>query len=87
MEHQDPKKVVAELHDGPAGGHFLGDAAAHKILRVGYYSSTLFKDALAYVRKCDICQRSGGRLAKVARPLQPVIILEPFEKWGIEIIG
>ena len=28
-----------------------------------------------------------GRLAKAARPLQPVIISKPFEQWGIDIIG
>ena len=66
---------------------FLGETTSHNILRVGYYWPTLFKDAHAYVRKCDTCQRSGGRQAKAAGPLQPVIIFEPFEQWGINIIG
>ena len=74
------------MHDAPAGGHFLGDTTVHKILRAGYYWPTLFKDAQAYVRKCDTCQRSGRRQAKEAGPLQPVIIFEPFEQWGIDII-
>ena len=39
------------------------------------------------MRKCDVCHRSGGILAKEAGPLQLVIILEPFEQWGIDIIG
>ena len=47
----------------------------------------LFKYAHIYVRKCNVCQRSGGRLSKVAGPLQPVVILEAFEQWGIYIIG
>ena len=47
----------------------------------------LFKDAHAYVRKCDTCQRSGGRQVKADGPLKPVIISEPFEQWGIDIIG
>ena len=37
LEHEDAKKVVAELHDGPTGGHFSGDTTTHKILRAGYY--------------------------------------------------
>ena len=69
------------------GGHFSGDTTTHKILRSGYYWPTLFKYAHAYARKCDVCQRSGGGLSKVARLLQPVIISEPFEQWGIYIIG
>ena len=37
LEHEDAKKAVAELHDGPAGRHFSGDTTIHKILRAGYY--------------------------------------------------
>ena len=55
LQKEDAKKVMTELHDGPAGGHFSGDTTAHKILRVGYYYPTLFKDAHANFRKCDIC--------------------------------
>ena len=32
LEKEDAKKVMTELHDGPAGGHFLGDTTTHKIL-------------------------------------------------------
>ena len=73
------KKVIIELHDGPARGHFSGDMTTHNILRAGYYWPTLFKDGHAHVRKCDIYQRCGGRQAKEARPLKPVMITEPFE--------
>ena len=74
LEHEDAAKVVKELHDGLTGGNYSGDTTAQNILRVGYYWPTLFKDALAYVRKCDTCQRSGGRLAKAVGPLQPVVV-------------
>ena len=74
LEREDANKVVAKLHDGPTGGHFSRDTTSHKILRVGYYWLTLFKDAHAHVRKCDTCQRNGGRQAKVVGPLKPVII-------------
>ena len=87
LEQESTSKVVKELHDGPVGGHFSGDTTAQKILRTGYYYPTLFKDAHAYVRKCDTCQRSSGRQAKSDRPLQPVIVLETFEQYGIDIIG
>ena len=86
LEQEDAKKVIAELHDGPAGGHFSGDTTAHKILRARNYWPTLFKDGHAHARKCDTCQRSDGRQAKIAGPLKPVIISELFQQWGIEII-
>ena len=87
LEHEDAAKVVKELHDGLIGGNYSGDTTAHKILRVGYYWPTLFKDAHAYVRKCDTCQRSGGILVRVTGPLKLVMVSEPFEQWGINIIG
>ena len=68
LEQEDAKKVITELHDGPRGGHFFGVTTAHKILRVGYYWPTLFKDAHAHVKKCDVCQTGGGRKAKAAGP-------------------
>jgi hypothetical protein len=87
LEKQEADKVLFELHDGPTGGHFRGDTTAHKILRAGYYWSTLFKDSHAYVRKCKICQTSSSQDKKPALPLQPVIIEQPFEQWGLDIIG
>ena len=75
------------MHDGPARGHFSRDTISHKVIKVGYYWPTLFKDAHAQVIKCDACQRSDGRQAKAARPLKPIIMSEPFEQWGINIIG
>jgi hypothetical protein len=36
-EHEDAKKVLRELHDGPAGGHFVGDTTTQKRLRASYY--------------------------------------------------
>ena len=79
LEKEDAKKVMIDLHDGLAGGHFYGYTITHKFLRAGYYCPTLFKDAHAHVRKCDICQRCGGRQVKAARPLKPIMITKRFE--------
>ena len=37
LEKEDACKVVKELHNGPAGGHFSRNTIAHNILRVAYY--------------------------------------------------
>jgi len=37
LEHDDPEKILKEIHDDPAGGHFAGETTMHKILRDGYY--------------------------------------------------
>eukprot|EP00253_Pinus_taeda_P009085 PITA_09085 len=85
--NQEAQRVLQELHDGPGGGHFRVVSTAHKVIHVGYYWPTLFRDAHEYVRKCQNCQTSSGRQKKSAFPLQPVNIEQPFEQWGLDIIG
>eukprot|EP00253_Pinus_taeda_P016099 PITA_16099 len=48
LEKPEAQKVLQELHDGPAGGHFGADTIAHKVIHVGYYWPTLFIDAHEY---------------------------------------
>jgi hypothetical protein len=43
LEKSEAEKVLQELHDGPAGGHFGGDTTTHKILHAGYYWPTLIQ--------------------------------------------
>jgi len=45
LEKDDAEKVIIYLDDGLAGGHYNEETTTHKILRVGYYWKTLFKDA------------------------------------------
>lgn len=87
LKKPEEQKVLQELHDEPAGGHFGADITAHKIIHVGYYWLTLFRDTHEYVRKCQSCQTSSGRQRKPAFPLQLVSIEQPFEQWGLDIIG
>lgn len=44
--------AMTEVHEGMCGDHMGGKALAHKILRMGYYWPTPFKDAIDYTRKC-----------------------------------
>jgi hypothetical protein len=87
LEHDDVEKVPKELHDDPIGGNFVGETMTHKILRVGYYWPTLFRDAHAYARKCKYFQVSSEREKRLAIPLHPVTISRPFEQWGIRFLG
>ena len=87
LEKNDAKLILIELHDGSVGGHFSRETTAHKVLRVGYYWPTLFKDADTHVRKCQICQLNAGRERRLAFPLQPITIENPFEQWGLDVFG
>ena len=37
LEKQEADKVLFDIHNGLAGGHFGGDTTIHKILHAGYY--------------------------------------------------
>lgn len=78
---------MKELHYGPARGHFGGNTTTHKILHVGYYWPILFKDAHLYARKWKVCQTEVARERKTTLPLQPINIQQPFEQFGLDIIG
>eukprot|EP00253_Pinus_taeda_P010565 PITA_10565 len=87
LEKPKAQKVLQELHDGPAGGHVGANTTTHKVIHAGYYWPTLFRDAHEYVRKCRNFQTSSGRQRKSSFPLQPVNIEQPFQQWGLDIIG
>ena len=78
--------ILKACHGGPCGGHFVDKRTTHKILRMGYYLSSLFKDANKYVRAYDSCQRMGQPNHRYEIPLNPQVILEPFERWALDFI-
>nr|XP_009787543.1 PREDICTED: uncharacterized protein LOC104235466 [Nicotiana sylvestris] len=46
-------KILYYCHDGAVGGHYAANRTAFKVLEVGFFWPTLFKDARAYVAQCD----------------------------------
>ena len=87
LKKDNAEHSLIELHDGPKGVHFTGETTAHKVLRAGYYWPTLFRYAHAHACKCEICQVNAGREKRLAFPLQPVTIENPFEQWGLDVVG
>lgn len=52
-------KILKACHDEPCGGHFADKRTTYKILHLGYYWPSIFKDAKEYVKRCDSCQILG----------------------------
>ena len=59
----------------------------HKVLILGDYWPSLFKDAKEYVKRCESCQRMGKLVPLNEMPLQPQSLIEPFEKWVLYFVG
>lgn len=79
--------ILWECHVGISGGHVGGKATAWKVLQVGLWWRTLFKDAKEYAKTCDVCQRFGRPLQRDEIPLNLVQALAAFKKWVVDFIG
>ena len=87
LEKRERKKVMRALHSGPSSGHFAATTTANRIWSVGYWWPYLVRDVKAYVGSCDQCQRTGAPTFRNHWPLTPIILISPFEKWGIDFVG
>ena len=72
--------ILKACHDEPCGGHFPDKRIGHKVLRMGYYWPTNFRDAKKYVQACDNCQRMGQPDILDEMPLLPQLVVEPFDR-------
>eukprot|EP00253_Pinus_taeda_P035411 PITA_35411 len=79
--------ILNACHDEPCDRHFADKRIAYKILSLGYDWPSLFKDAKKYVKRCDNCQRVGKPTLSNDMPLQPQVLIKPFEKWALDFNG
>ncbi|KAL5574095.1 hypothetical protein UlMin_023692 [Ulmus minor] len=87
LNEDQAKYALQEVPEGVCGNHSSGRALAHKVLRQGYYWPTIQADSLAFVQKCDKCQRFSTIPHQPPKELTPVSNPWPFAKWGIDLIG
>ncbi|XP_050242293.1 uncharacterized protein LOC126691281 [Quercus robur] len=79
--------VMREVHEGVCGNHSGSRSLVHKLIRAGYYWPTMQKDAEAYVRTCDKCQRFSNIIRQPTEELTPMTAPWPFAQWGLDIMG
>ena len=79
--------VLEACHSSPVREHHSGIRTAHKILKCGFYWPTIHRDSHDFVKACDRCQRDGGISIKPEIPLNPILVIELFDVWGIDFVG
>ena len=79
--------ILRACHDEPCGGCFAAKRTTYKILTTRYYWPTFQKDATKHTRHCDQCQCMGRPTKFNEMPLQPQVVVTPFDKWEIDIVG
>ncbi|KAK8595276.1 hypothetical protein V6N13_123156 [Hibiscus sabdariffa] len=87
VPEEEQKDIMYHCHAASCGGHFGGNRTAAKILQSGFYWPTLFKDAHAFGKACDRCQRTGNISRRNEMPLQNILEVELFDVWGIDFMG
>ena len=78
---------MREVHEGVCRNHSRSRSLVHKLIWVGYYWPTMQRDAHAYVKACDKCQRFGNLIRQPTEELTPMTASWPFAQWGLDIMG
>ena len=58
-----------------------------KLLQSRFYWPSLFKDAHNVCCSCDKCQRLGKISRRHMMPLNPILVVDLFNVWGIDFMG
>jgi len=80
-------EILKACHGEPSGGQFADKRTTYKILHLGYYWPSIFRDAKEYVKRCDSCQRVGKPTPSDEMPLQTQVLIELFEQWALDFVG
>jgi hypothetical protein len=84
---EERSMIFTESHEVIIGGHYAGKSTTYKVLRVGLWRPTLYRDAKDYYRDCDVCQRARKPSRRDEIPLSPQLTLQAFEKCAIDFVG
>lgn len=79
--------VLREIHEDIYGNHSNAWLLVHKMIRQGYYWSTMQRDAIELVLRCDKCQRYVNIPMLPPEPSTPILSPWPFAKCGIDLIS
>ncbi|CAA7054032.1 unnamed protein product [Microthlaspi erraticum] len=86
-----PEEEIAGIlhgcHGSAYAGHFATFKTVSKVLQAGFWWPTMFKDAQAFISRCDACQRMGNISKRNEMPQNFILEVEVFDVWGIDFMG
>ena len=68
-------------------GYFVTFQTVSKILQAGFWWPTMFRDAHAFIARCDRCQRRGKISKRHEMEQKSIQEVEVFDCWGIDFMG
>ena len=60
VPEEEQQNVLKFYHNLSCGGHFSAKKIALKVLQLGFFCTSLFKDVNTFCISCDRCQRTGN---------------------------
>ena len=87
VPEEEEQGILNHCHESACGGHFASQKTAMKVFQSGFYWPSLFKEAYQMCRVCDRCQRLGKLSRRHMMPLNPILVVELFDVWGIDFMG
>ena len=87
VPEQEKHGILSHCHENACGGHFASQKTAMRVLQSGFWWPSLFKDAHEVSKGCDKCQRLGKLSRRNMMPLNPILIVDLFDVWGIDFMG
>ena len=86
VAENERKRVLKENHDIPTAGH-LGVAKTNARLAARYYWPGMFREATAYVRSCDNCQKHKSQQQLPAGKMHATFVEQPGEMFSVDLVG
>ncbi|GFY91230.1 hypothetical protein Acr_07g0014260 [Actinidia rufa] len=87
LRPEEAEYVLREIHEGICGNHSGARSLAKKTIRQGYFWPIIERDAAAYIKRCDKCQRFAPVSRLPHTEMVPMSSPWPFAQWGIDILG
>ena len=78
---------MKEFHKGDYGGNHSWKVTTNKILRDFFYWPSMFSDVYKETTTCHQFQIFDGKRKLVSLPLNPILVEETFQQWGLDFIG
>ncbi|XP_031405692.1 uncharacterized protein LOC116214426 [Punica granatum] len=87
VDENEAQRLMGEIHEGSCGPHMSGLMLTKKLMRLGYFWSTMEADCAKHVRHCHLCQVYTDQIKAPPNELRPMAAPWPFSMWGIDVIG
>ncbi|GKB35577.1 reverse transcriptase domain-containing protein [Tanacetum coccineum] len=82
-----PLETLGVISSGrPTGGHHGANLTAKKVFDAGFFWPTIYRDAHAMIKYCDMCQRQGKISQRNEMPQNAIQVCEIFDVWGIDFM-